>query len=156
MGCDIHIIREVKDKDGVWQVSPTLRRHVWSDDLSLNTSWLPNDRDYDLFGVLSAGVRTNASISIGEDRGLPDDCTPQVYGEAESSDLHSHGYASLRELDDLWKACDGKIKSQSAYREGEPYDAELEWFFKDWVDLHLRPFAWNGPDSARIVYWFDN
>lgn len=158
MGCDIHLCREVRDKDGKWKALETVYRYDITDkwegaQKSITGSY--SGRDYELFSVLSYGVRGEPDFSIGEDRGLPEDVSAEVQTVSNDwgSDGHSHGYATLGELKALWEESGGKITDHSGR---EPQLIDVSYFFEGWIKQHLEPWAWDGDDSARIVYWFDN
>lgn len=93
MGCDIHVTTEVR-RNGTWS----------REDCAVDP-----DRNYSLFAAL-AGVRNGsgfAGVDTGDPvtpifapRGIPEDGSVDVQGEAANWDLggHSHSYATLAEL----------------------------------------------------------
>lgn len=164
MGCDIHMYREVRDKNGDWQPLRDVYKYFdfrWENDpdepdSGLSSLKIPDTgRDYALFGILSEGVRCEVSPNLGE-HGLPNDISSEIEAEADvwGGDGHSHSYATLEELDEIWQETGGKFEfpDEDAYSEADRF----EDFFVSWVDRYVRPFAWDGDDSIRIVYWFDN
>jgi len=163
MGCDIHIYRDIRDKKGNWTPLKSIYKFFSYryEESSLSSLMVPDPgRDYLLFGVLSEGVRVDIEPNLGS-RGLPYDVSPEVQKDSDlwSYDGHSHNYATLEELDEVWYEIMGlDPPSEEDLKNYEAYDMkeDLEYFFKDWVDRYLRPFAWDGDDSIRIVYWFDN
>ena len=159
MGCDIHMYREVRGKDGAWHCLPDIYKYfrVGEDD-QLSSACIPDaGRDYVLFGILSYVVRCGTSDSIGEDRGIPEDVCGEIQSARDGWDCdgHSHGYATLGELDDIWQRNEGKFTYTTSNGEVKEID-DLSYFFVGWVNSYVRPFAWDGDDSVRIVYWFDN
>ena len=155
MGTDIHMHREVRDSNGSWRVMGDVYRFfnpLFEDSPEDFTGITCGgiSRDYDLFGLL-AGVRYNPDFVLCDCVGLPEDVSAEVGLSSEEwdSDGHSHGYATLAELDAFKEMIRGKL-----FDEGKPF--ELDYFFEGWVDQKLRPWAWAGSGSVRIVFWFDN
>ena len=164
MGCDIHMYREVRDKDGNWRAFGEINKYYdvrYEDDpedpnpvSSLN---IPDTgRDYGLFSILSYGVRSEPATSIGDGRGLPEDVSTSIQEASDGwgRDGHSHSYATLEELDEIWQETGGVIYFPE---DDKSCDKDrFEDFFVEWINRYLRPYAWDGDDSIRIVYWFDN
>lgn len=104
MGCDIHLYKE-KKVNGKWVTADE-----WApcddgdDDKGIEVPWENRftGRNYELFGLLSKGVRREHPFSI-EARGLPADASPEVREESEGwgVDGHSHSHLTLQELKDL-------------------------------------------------------
>lgn len=107
MGCDIHIFKE-KRANGQW---------VTADEWTCGEDWDGNEcmecstdnyggRNYNLFGVLSEGVRRNQKICFKQ-RGIPFDACEEVSRESDKwdGDGHSHSYLYLHELNDLQETC---------------------------------------------------
>lgn len=83
MGCDIHGFLEVKIKDQWYAFTK-----------------IPDDRDYDMFGVL-ADVRNYANVEpISQPRGVPEDASVITKFEVEryGSDGHSHSYLTVDDI----------------------------------------------------------
>lgn len=108
MGCDIHLYAEARDSEGApWRNVNALEEDEIYDPETyevIGTKMRPtrfySGRHYGLFGVL-AGVRWKCPHgAIAEDRGLPEDISPEVREEASDwgGDGHSHSYATLEEL----------------------------------------------------------
>lgn len=117
MGCDIHIIAEVK-VDGKWQPNqdkifpnPSYEpeaKHEWQKD-EFKTE--PDDnRSYDWFSVLAdvrngrgfAGISTGEGFKvIAEPRGVPDDASEQWKETVErwGSDMHSQSWLNISDFD---------------------------------------------------------
>jgi hypothetical protein len=163
MGCDIHVYREVRDKDGAWQnmghankyFSPRWEADSEDTSCTFRSRWVPQPgRDYGLFAALGMDSR-GYSTDYLEMVGLPDDISPDVADEAAAwaGDGHSHSHMTLKELDGLWEKSGGKF-----YEPGKEdgYEFDLGHFFVGWVDEFLRPWAWDGDDSVRLVVWYDN
>lgn len=95
MGCDIHLFKE-KKVNGQW---------VTADDWSNEEGELYcessnySDRNYNLFGFLSKGVRRNHEKSFNA-KGMPSDASDEVKKCCESwgGDGHSHNYLTMEEL----------------------------------------------------------
>jgi len=152
----------VRDKDGGWKAFGEIYKYfnlqLDEEDPNPYTSVYIDGpgRDYELFGILSYGVRCEPEESLGEGKGLPEDVSPEIQEASDGWDCdgHSHSYATLEELDEFWQKTGGVIYFPE---EDKSCDKDrFEYFFVDWVNQYLRPWAWDGDDSVRIVYWFDN
>ncbi len=97
MGCDIHCYKE-KFVDG-----KRIAADEWVDQYGegLDVKWEDRftDRNYNLFGLLSKGVRYKHPFSF-EPRGMPFDACPEVakLNKEYGCDGHSHSYLFLHEL----------------------------------------------------------
>lgn len=100
MGCDIHIYRE-KKIDGAWVAADKWQQTDYGLEVSYKDQAYTG-RNYQLFGLLSKGVRTENEFSF-EQRGMPFNSCEQIQSLAEewSSDGHSHSYLYLHELKDM-------------------------------------------------------
>jgi len=120
MGCDIHIICEVKE-NGQWKLNkenifPNSDYYAALEYKKLAEErgeeykiydWQKNEfqsypddnRSYNWFGVL-ANVRNEKFDFISEPKGVPDDCCEEwkELVEANQYDYHSHSYLSVKEL----------------------------------------------------------
>lgn len=102
MGCDIHAYRE-KFVGGQWQSADKWTAYNYGDDdKGQRVEWKDcayTGRNYDLFGLLSKGVRRNFEFGLPP-RGLPFDASEQVAQEMASwsPDGHGHSYLYLHEL----------------------------------------------------------
>lgn len=101
MGCDIHLYRE-KFVDSQWLTADEWEPYDYGDDCKgVEVPWKKRftDRNYDLFGLLAAGVRREHPFSW-QPRGLPFDPCKEIASEAEryGEDGHSHSYLFLHEL----------------------------------------------------------
>ncbi len=144
MGCDIHLVPEVK-KHSFWQ-------HAWLCDGSTyyknNRKHPPLDhanyfgwdgRSYSLFGIL-AGVRGDLKPISGP-RGTPNDADPATDMLLKNEDYHSHSWLTLAELQAYpWKDLD------PAYGSWESVETWLQRL------AELDP----DPNNVRIVFAFDN
>ena len=84
MGCDIHLLFEMKNLDGKWEQIPIDERLI------------PSDRNYGVFGFL-ADVRTRNDIeSQFAGRGIPPDSLFE--NVINTLDYHSHTFAYLDEI----------------------------------------------------------
>lgn len=96
MGCDIHLYRE-KKVNGVWETADK-----WSVDEGYGKHIRYEDcyykgRNYELFGILSKGVRRDIDFGI-PGRGLPEDMSPEVRAEFADAGYHSESWLTLTEL----------------------------------------------------------
>lgn len=96
-------------------------------------------RNYDLFAVL-ANVRGNGD-DFTEERGVPDDASPQYKQEADCVDWHSHTWYTVDEMVNQ--------RPKGYWRK-----------FPDWGKMlsRLRELSANPkkPDDIRVVFFFDN
>ena len=104
MGCDIHLYKE-KKVNGVWMTADNWTTYDYGDDeKGIEVPWEQRytDRNYDLFGLLSKGVRSEHEFSM-KPRGLPFNISKEVGEDAERDgvDGHSHSFLYLHELKDL-------------------------------------------------------
>lgn len=103
MGCDIHLYKE-KKIDGVWVAADTGwcdKYHEGCDDVPREGRF--TDRDYNLFGFLSEGVRCDHTTSF-KPRGVPFNVSEKVNDLVKwlGSDVHGHSYLRLGELIEAW------------------------------------------------------
>lgn len=105
MGCDIHLYRE-KKIGGKWVTADEWEKPEWSDED--DERHVPyekaayNNRNYQLFGALSSGVRAEPEFAFQE-RGVPFNMSPEVESAFNrwDADGHSHSYLYLHELRDF-------------------------------------------------------
>lgn len=107
MGCDIHVMTEAKRKDcwgdrwvnvDNWRYNPYHGRYEGEPELDVEEIY--RERNYELFSFL-AGVRNYGNnLSLGFDRGFPEDASEQTAALYESwgIDAHTPGYVTLAEL----------------------------------------------------------
>jgi hypothetical protein len=171
MGCDIHTAVEVKNGDGWhWDRSekfPDVYREGKFTDEPFD--W----RSYGMFGFL-ANVRNYSQVpTIVEDRGLPDDLSPELADQDDDDARwlgnHSFSYLTLRELLDydydqvFW---DRRITRQEApnywngaalANEGEGQHLTIREFLGDGFFGQIEILKTYGePDDVRVVFGFDN
>lgn len=106
MGCDIHLYKE-KRVNGKWVAADEWTEfNHGDDDKGIEVKWQNRftGRNYELFGILSKGVRTSNAVSF-EPRGIPFDVCWQIQSTVNSygQDGHSHNYLYLHELKDLYQ-----------------------------------------------------
>lgn len=114
MGCDIHVYRE-KFIDGKWVTADEWEDYDYGDDDKGRT--IPYEkrayrgRHYDLFGLISKGVRRDFDFAIPP-RGVAFDACPEYAAEVGryGGDGHSHSYLYLHELRALRKWLDAGPK----------------------------------------------
>lgn len=146
MGCDIHLLPEVK-KDWGWQFVWRFQEDdFWKDrfprpDRQNYFGW--EDRNYAVFCKL-AGVRADHAIKpIAEPRGTPKDVDTDTKEEMECEDYHSHSWLTLKELQDANWSIPKEYK----------WDPFKE--FKETTIARLKKLDPN-PENVRIVFAFDN
>lgn len=104
MGCDIHLHKE-KHVNGEWVTADVWESSDYGDDEnSIDVPWEKRftGRNYNLFGLLSKGVRREFPFSF-KPRGLPFNACQEIANNAEAwgCDGHSHSYLYLHELKDM-------------------------------------------------------
>lgn len=104
MGCDIHLYKE-KHVNGEWVTADVWESSDYGDDEnSIDVPWEKRftGRNYNLFGLLSKGVRREFPFSF-KPRGLPFNACQEIANNAEAwgCDGHSHSYLYLHELKDM-------------------------------------------------------
>jgi hypothetical protein len=102
MGCDIHLYKE-KKIDSEWVTADTGWVKEYGEiDIPYENQF--TDRNYELFGFLSAGVRCEFEFSF-KPRGMPFNVCLEVSNICESwnGDGHSHSYLTLSELCEAWE-----------------------------------------------------
>jgi hypothetical protein len=109
MGCDIHLYKE-KFIDGKWIAADEWVKSEYDDEpnaLEVPFEKRFTDRNYELFGVLSKGVRTDHEFAFAP-RGIPFNACKEVADEAQGwgCDGHSHSYLYLHELKEMAKFLD--------------------------------------------------
>lgn len=107
MGCDIHLYKE-KQIDGKWVAADVWTPYDYGDDdKGIEVDWKNRftDRNYELFGLLCRGVRSEHPLSLIA-RGMPFDACREVAETAErwGEGSHSHSYLYLHELRSLVEA----------------------------------------------------
>lgn len=181
MGCSIHLYKEEKI-NGEWVTADG----PWEYDEDMKVADIPwEDRytgqDYDLFGFLATGVRSNHEFSF-DPRGLPLDMCPEVEEIAkywENNMGHSHSWLSLAELEaavGVMKANRQKYKNMFkvecpncghmgalVYEEGflefssaTPDDDLGIIYGLEEIIGHFGDVEDYNKDGYRIVFWFDS
>lgn len=150
MGCDIHMFREVR-RDGKWEcLEETYEEDYGTEEepeMVAHLESLPVSRNYWLFGLLAAGVRTEWEFSW-DARGLPEDVSDVIKFDSDEWDCdgHNHSWLSLIEL--KHKATELLIlPGQEAPQCGA--------LLRDLLDKIEWP-ADAAPEDCRVVFWFDN
>jgi hypothetical protein len=99
MGCDLHVILEIKHEGGnwqLWQKRPYLEyedsRGVCNHEIDCLSA-----RDYDFFAII-AGVRGSRSDQQYPTRGIPEDACDEVKEWQSEQDYHSLTHLSLEEM----------------------------------------------------------
>jgi hypothetical protein len=169
MGCDIHIIAEVRE-GGKWEANT---KEVFSLD-DFDKEYFKKDkgvkpfdwRSYSMFAFF-AGVRNYDHCDpISEPRGIPDDASEEVKGMETfwSGDGHSHSWLSLKELLEFdydktfWNRRIYKNNNGAALaEEGEGRVLTYRENLSPMFFQHLEELSSLGnPEDVRIVFLFDN
>ncbi len=120
MGCDIHVIAEIRQPDGSWTAvtERIFKNDCWEEGMSEcsendetgeevyyfgpMTSAPYHGRNYNLFAML-AGVRGGFARQITPVRGVPEDASSEWLKDVEQSgsDYHTHSWVTVRELIDF-------------------------------------------------------
>ncbi|MCM8832449.1 MAG: hypothetical protein NC816_00775 [Candidatus Omnitrophica bacterium] len=144
MGCDIHCIVEVYNKDsGEWEyLAPDGR---WSFFLTKDTAYyssIYDKRNYQLFGAL-AGVRGDPYDDYSTPIGWPKNMSSYAEKLIQDENYHSHSYFTLRELLEwkLWR--DKKFI----------YSNDITDFY---ISCVAEMMLLGDPDEVRLLIMFDN
>lgn len=131
MGCDIHLVLEIKDDLGKWIGVNQFTGRLSSE--KKWCSWPCTDRDYQRFALL-AGVRGTGPVP----KGMPDDIseTAAYLAYKWAGDGHSHSWISLKEAMAIWETT-----SNTTHEYPSDY-----WFGVDEDEV----------EKHRLVFWFDN
>ena len=166
MGCDIHGTLEVK-KYSWWRTE----------------GYVPNERNYDWFGLLAEVRNYVNAIPISPLRGIPDELSDKTRDAIKewNADGHSYSYLTWKDFKVYdWEQTftDGR-KSLMVKKSGEelykavmsniPISDEHEERYLVRVAKDLISPAWKvfldymkglanlyGSENVRIVFWFDN
>ena len=174
MGCDIHIYRERK-VNGNWETSTTETVNYYGEGEEYTSVSNGIDsfeegavryvgRNYNLFSFLS-GVRSYGETwfmdPIAEDRGFPEDICDVNKQLLDDCDLHSHGYVTLAELNDLIQETKTEL-TKSSIGASEVHDLDLKRLL-DGLNNLLETVNWDkhfeglDPESeCRILICYDN
>lgn len=152
MGCDIHIVCEVKQVGAGWvSVKDAIFDNHYADIIGQPAKTCsPFDfRDYDMFACL-AGVRNDyhAAMPISEPKSLPNDAsayTMELYNDW-IGDAHGASYLTLRELVEF-------DYSQQFGTSGKTYREIIGGKF--FADIEKMKEL-GGLDDVRVVFFFDN
>lgn len=147
MGCDIHLYSETK-KNGQWVADAAdsfYEEKEAGDDYAYASMDSPyRERNYELFGLLSEGVRRETAHAFPQ-QGFPADVSDEVRRVYEPQDgygdAHSVSHLTLAELQ--YKAAELLIL-------GDPLLGDLSYLLK------ALPASEASPEDRRIVFWFDN
>lgn len=126
MGCDIHLYKE-KKINGSWVTADFWVKDKFSE--NENDKEVPwenryTGRNYNLFGLLSRGVRREFPFSF-EPRGIPFNVCDEVSNQTEKwgEDGHSHSYLYLHELKDMRDFLKTTMLSVSGMKESRELSA---------------------------------
>ena len=140
MGCDIHLYKEAM-VNGKWV---SLDEWIDRDDYEGGTyKSIPyekrfTERNYELFGFLSCGVRSKHEFSF-QPRGMPISASDEVMQEFDcwGSDGHSHSYLYLHEIKDAIKALESKKIKISGMKDADEIKQMAASFSSDNPDYQL-------------------
>ena len=150
MGCDIHLYRE-KRVDGVW-----VSADEWTPDkfeegrMEVDFHKRFTERNYELFGALSKGVRSEHPYSFVP-RGVPFDASTQIKKEIDrwGCDGHSHSYLFLHELRAFRRFLDTQTVTIEGLKDSDGLAAlrkSIESGSPDWKLLY--PY-WGGSNNPK-------
>lgn len=151
MGCDIHIVYEVKVA-GMDRYSSI---EIAAGDYTKG-EYAPLDyRSYSLFAFL-ANVRNYSAIrAISMPRGLPADSSPKAANYGDDCDYHAHSWLFVNELVkfDYGQAIEDRRSNGSTLREGCGEITTYREFLGKQYFADLQRLVKEGVD--RIVFCFD-
>ena len=99
MGCDSHILLEIKHEGGDWQLWQKRSYVAYADTPGICNHEIDclSARDYDFFSVI-AGVRASKSDQLYPTRGIPKDACAEVKEWYDERGYHSLTYLSQEEM----------------------------------------------------------
>lgn len=169
IGCDIYGFLEVRDREGIWRFKGKI----------------PEDRDYDWFGVL-AGIRNYANVpSIAEPRGLPINIsargtkriarwdgldgyncswlTLEDFSEYDWNQVYTDGRISKVDRKtgrEIWKSVSFSVRNPEPdlYEYKHLSHTVGDLITSDWerfLDKMEILASKRGLENVRIIFWFD-
>lgn len=131
MGCDIHLYRE-KQVKGKWLAADKWQKSEYAEEGEDNIvvryeDQFFHDRNYQLFGLLAKGVRSEHDLSFIA-RGLPLDACEEIQACAEDwgIDGHNHSYLYLHELKSIAALAESAKITVSGMKDAEELKAFRE------------------------------
>lgn len=157
MGCDIHLYKE-KFIGGKWVSADQWVAYDYGDDekgVEVPFEKRFTDRNYNLFGLLSKGVRREHEFSF-EQRGFPLTASPEVVASHDgwAGDAHSESYLFLHELKELLGFVQSKTVQISGMKDREglaELDASIASGDPDYNLLYPYCQATNAPNAVDFV-----
>jgi hypothetical protein len=152
MGCDIHAYKE-KLVDGKW-VTADQWVDAYGDGADVPYKQRYTGRNYDLFGLLSKGVRRCFDYSF-EPRGIPADACPEVAAIIARWDCdgHSHNYLTLAELKEKQAFLQATTMPISGIKDPQGLALLEASIASDGpTDWHLIYPYWQGGDGVRFSF----
>lgn len=154
MGCDIHCFKE-KFVNGAW-VTADEWSIQYEESLGVDYTKRFTDRNYNLFSVLSKGVRGEQKFSF-EPRGLPFNVCAELKTDSDAwgCDGHSHSYLYLSELREMQTFLKSHTITVSGMKDAEGLaalqesiesDGETDWdllypYCKSTTDRSAKKFS---------------
>jgi hypothetical protein len=156
MGCDIHFFKEAH-VNGKWVTADEWTPFDYGDDdKGVEVKWEKRftDRNYNLFGLLSKGVRREHEFAF-EPRGIPFDACPEYAEECAryGIDGHSHSYLYLHELVAMQNFLASQkvlISGMKSIKELEALRASIATGTPDWNLLYPYCQSTNAPDYEEF------
>lgn len=146
MGCDIHMIREIKH-NGRWIAVDLFQGHHarWQEGHPY-TAPVATERHYKRFAHI-AGVRAyDENVDYPEPKGLPDDISQTadyIINTHWGEDGHSHTWLDLDEACRIWLLTDDEVDPNS-------------WKAKYPASHYFHHDDHEQYEDVRLLIWFDN
>lgn len=157
MGCDIHMFREVYRNDRWECLEETYEEEDWGSDSEGTLTHLEDlsiSRNYWLFGLLAAGVRTEWEFSW-QPRGLPNDVSELVKAAHEQWGSDPAVWASLPPTASWLGMAEIQQKALELLILPGQEAPQCGKLLADLINKLEWP-AGIDPGDCRIVFWFDN
>lgn len=159
MGCDIHLYKE-KNVNGKWLTADEWETEDYGDgEKWTDVPWKKRftGRNYNLFGLLSKGVRRHIDFGF-EPRGIPFDVSNEVGEKSKSYDCdgHSHSYLYLHELISVRNYMQESTITISGMKEASQVDAlksSIDSGSADWNLLY--PYCADTNAPGYVDFRFD-
>lgn len=153
MGCDIHLYRE-KKVNGKWQTAESWSDRYGEGVLDVNWEDRYTGRNYNLFGLLSKGVRRDHDLAV-EQRGVPEDACPEYKALVDNwnVDGHSHSWMTLTELKELQQRLKENKTTITGMMDKEQLEQLMAESVKENPDWNLLyPYCQWTNDSSAVKF----